>query len=94
MAEAVVVSSVLTLIGDLLLAEAKTEVKLLAGVGNQVKELERQLKEMKCLLEDADKKRHESRTMFNLISEIKDLAYRSESTIERHAVKRNGLELD
>ncbi|XP_047949519.1 putative disease resistance protein At1g50180 [Salvia hispanica] len=80
MAEAAV-SIALETIRDLLLEEGR----FLAGVADQVKELERQLKEMKCFLKDADKRRHESSTIFNWISEIRDLVYRSESAIERHA---------
>ncbi|KAG6384566.1 hypothetical protein SASPL_155614 [Salvia splendens] len=91
MAEAVV-SIALQTIRDLLSEEGR----FLSGVGNQVKELERQLKEMKCFLEDADKRRHESRTITNWISQIRDLVYRSESAIERHAAykvssRRRGL---
>ncbi|KAG6405064.1 hypothetical protein SASPL_132646 [Salvia splendens] len=80
MAEAVA-SIALETIRDLLLEEGK----FLAGVADQVKELEWQLNEMKCFLEDADKRRHESRTISNWISEIRDLVYTSESAIERHA---------
>ncbi|XP_047949542.1 putative disease resistance protein At1g50180 [Salvia hispanica] len=91
MAEAVA-SIALETIRDLLLEEGK----FLAGVADQVKELEWQLNEMKCFLEDADKRRHESRTISNWISEIRDLFYRSESAIERHAAyqvysRRRGL---
>ncbi|XP_057802452.1 putative disease resistance protein At1g50180 [Salvia miltiorrhiza] len=42
---------------------------------------------MKCLLEDADKRRHESKSISNWISEIRDLAYRAESAIELHAAR-------
>ncbi|XP_047947517.1 probable disease resistance protein At1g58602 [Salvia hispanica] len=76
-----VVSIALQTIRDLLLEEGS----FLAGVADQVKELEWQLKEMKCFLKDADNRRHESSTIFNWISEIRDLVYRSESVIERHA---------
>ncbi|XP_047951043.1 putative disease resistance protein At1g50180 [Salvia hispanica] len=91
MAEAVV-STALETIRDLLLEEGR----FLAGVADQVKELERQLREMKCFLQDADKRRHQSRTIFNWISEIRNLVYRSESAIERHTTyrvssKRRGL---
>ncbi|KAL1555904.1 putative disease resistance protein [Salvia divinorum] len=81
MADAVV-SIALETIRDLLLEEGR----FLADVGHQVKELEWQLKEMKCFLKDADKRRHESSTIFNWISEIRDLVYRSESAIEKHTV--------
>ncbi|XP_057781312.1 probable disease resistance protein At1g58602 [Salvia miltiorrhiza] len=92
MAEAVV-STALETLRDLLVEEAR----FLYGVGDEVKELEIQLKEMKCLLKDADRRRHESETILNWISEIKDLVYRAEAAIERHAAhqvtsrRRRGL---
>ncbi|XP_057767405.1 probable disease resistance protein At1g58602 [Salvia miltiorrhiza] len=92
MAEAVV-STALETLRDLLLEEAR----FLSGVGDEVKELEWQLKEMKCLLKDADKRRHESKTILNWISEIRDLVYKAEAAIERHAAyqvssrRRRGL---
>ncbi|XP_047946831.1 probable disease resistance protein At1g58390 [Salvia hispanica] len=91
MAEAVV-SIALETIRDLLLEEGR----FLAGVSGQVKKLEWQLKEMKCFLQDADKRRHESSTIFNWISDIRDLVYSSESAIERHTAyqvssRRRGL---
>ncbi|XP_057802677.1 probable disease resistance protein At1g58602 [Salvia miltiorrhiza] len=92
MAEAVV-SMALETFRDLLLEEAR----FLYGVGDEVRELETQLKEMKCLLKDADRRRHESETILNWISEIKDLVYRAEAAIERHAAyqvssrRRRGL---
>ncbi|XP_042006742.1 putative disease resistance protein At1g50180 isoform X2 [Salvia splendens] len=87
-----VVSIALETIRDLLLEEGR----FLVGVADQVKELEWQLKEMKCFLKDADKRRHESSMVFNWISEIRDLVYRSEFAIERHAAyqvysRRRGL---
>ncbi|XP_057802332.1 putative disease resistance protein At1g50180 [Salvia miltiorrhiza] len=80
MAEAVV-STALETLRDLLVEEAR----FLYGVGDQVRELQIQLKEMKCLIKDADRRRHESETILNWISEIKDLVYRAEAAIERHA---------
>ncbi|XP_057778246.1 putative disease resistance protein At1g50180 [Salvia miltiorrhiza] len=80
MAEAVL-SIALETVRDLLLEEAK----FLYGVGDEVKELEWQLKEMKCLIKDADRRRHESETILNWISDIKDLVHRAEAAIERHA---------
>ncbi|XP_057781303.1 probable disease resistance protein At1g58602 isoform X2 [Salvia miltiorrhiza] len=80
MAEAVV-STALETLRDLLVDEAR----FLYGVGDEVRELVKQLKEMKCLLKDADRRRHESETLFNLISEIRDLVYEAEAAIERHA---------
>ncbi|KAG6428195.1 hypothetical protein SASPL_112446 [Salvia splendens] len=44
--------------------------KLLCGVGSAVEALETQLKEMKYLLEDADTRRHQSKTITNWIAEI------------------------
>ncbi|XP_057780974.1 putative disease resistance protein At1g50180 [Salvia miltiorrhiza] len=92
MAEAVVSTALETL--RHLLSE---EARLLYGVSDQVRQLEIQLKEMKCLLEDADKRRHESKIILNWISEIKDLVHGAEAAIERHAAyqvmsrRRRGL---
>lgn len=80
MAEAVVAIAIQTL-GDLLLEEGR----FLSGVSDEAKALQMQLNEMKCLLEDADKRQHESKSILNWISEIKDLAYRAEDAIETYA---------
>ncbi|KAK6138521.1 hypothetical protein DH2020_027741 [Rehmannia glutinosa] len=80
MAEAVV-SIALETLRDLLLEEAR----FLSGVSKEAKGLEKQLKEIQCLLQDADKTRHESKTVLNWIAEIKDLTYRSQDAIEAYA---------
>ncbi|XP_057809670.1 probable disease resistance protein At1g58602 isoform X2 [Salvia miltiorrhiza] len=56
-------------------------------MGGEVKALEKQLKEMKYLLEDADRRRHESKTIGNWIAEIRDLVYKAEAAIEIHAAR-------
>ncbi|KAK6138531.1 hypothetical protein DH2020_027734 [Rehmannia glutinosa] len=80
MAEAVV-SIALETLRDLLLEEAR----FLSGVSKEAKGLEKQLKEIQCLLQDADRRKHESKTVLNWIAEIKDLTYRSEDAIEAYA---------
>ncbi|KAH6809322.1 hypothetical protein C2S51_027105 [Perilla frutescens var. frutescens] len=82
MAEAVV-SVALETVRDLLLEEGR----FLVGVGGEVKELRKQLKEMKCLLEDAERRQHESKSVRNWISEIRNLAYRAEDVILAYAVQ-------
>ncbi|KAH6774659.1 hypothetical protein C2S51_013063 [Perilla frutescens var. frutescens] len=77
-----VVSAVLETIGDLLLEESK----FLLGVGGEVKALQTQLTEIKCLLEDADRRKHENKSVRNWISEMRDLAYRAEDVIVAYAV--------
>ncbi|XP_057780200.1 probable disease resistance protein At1g58602 [Salvia miltiorrhiza] len=92
MAEAVVTIALETL-RDLLLEQARS----LSGVGDELRELETQLTEMKCLLKDANRRRHESSIILNWISEINDLVYRAETAIERHTTyqvlssRRRGL---
>ncbi|KAL1548370.1 hypothetical protein AAHA92_16612 [Salvia divinorum] len=61
--------------------------KLVCGVGGAVEALEMQLKEMKYLLEDADTRRHQSKTITNWIAEIRGLAYRAEAAIEMHSAQ-------
>ncbi|KAH6812731.1 hypothetical protein C2S51_021749 [Perilla frutescens var. frutescens] len=80
MAEAVV-SIALQTIGDPLL-----EVGKLLFVGGIVKALQTQLKEIKCFLQDADRKQHESKMVSNWISQIRDLAYRSEDVVLEFSV--------
>ncbi|KAI3469971.1 hypothetical protein Pfo_026634 [Paulownia fortunei] len=82
MAEAVV-SIALKTLHDLLLEETR----FLSGVSGEVKGLQTQLKEVRCLLEDADRRQHESKSVLNWIAEIRDLAYRSEDAIETYAVQ-------
>lgn len=82
MAEAVV-SIALETLRDLLLEEGR----LLVGVGREVKALQTQLKEIKCLLKDADSKKHQSETIRNWLTQIRDLAYRAEDVILEYAVR-------
>ncbi|KAH6812809.1 hypothetical protein C2S51_021827 [Perilla frutescens var. frutescens] len=76
MAEAVV-SIALQTLGDLLIEKGK----LLFGVGGKGKALQTQLEEIKCFLQDADRKQHESKTVRKWIAEIRDLAYRAEDVV-------------
>lgn len=80
MAEAVV-SLVLETLRDLLLEETI----FLSGVQRQVKGLETQLKEMKCLLEDTDRRQYESKIIRQWIAEIRNLSYEAEDAIEMYA---------
>ncbi|KAH6812915.1 hypothetical protein C2S51_021933 [Perilla frutescens var. frutescens] len=82
MAEAVV-SIALQTLRDLLIEKGK----LLFAVAGEVKALQTQLKEIKCFLEDADKKQHESKIVRNWIVEIRDLAYRSEDVVAEYSVR-------
>ena len=65
--------------------------KLLCGLGSAVEALETQLKEMKYLLEDADTRRHQSKTITNWIAEIRGLAYRAEAAIEMHSAQATSM---
>lgn len=82
MAEAVV-SLALETLGDLL----QEESRFLFGVSGEVKALQTQLTEIKCLLKDADKRQHECESVCNWIAEIRDLAYRSEDAIASYAAR-------
>ncbi|KAH6812702.1 hypothetical protein C2S51_021720 [Perilla frutescens var. frutescens] len=82
MAEAVV-SIALQTLGDLLIEKGK----LLFGVGGKVKALQTQLEEIKCFLQDADRKQHESKTVRKWIAEIRDLAYRSEDVVAEYSIR-------
>ncbi|XP_047948478.1 probable disease resistance protein At1g58602 isoform X1 [Salvia hispanica] len=93
--EEAVVAVALETLRDLLLEEGR----LLVGVGGQVQTLQVQLKEIKCLLRDADSKQHQSQTVRNWLSQIRDLSYRAEDVILEYAIRissdgrRRGLKL-
>ncbi|KAH6812811.1 hypothetical protein C2S51_021829 [Perilla frutescens var. frutescens] len=82
MAEAVV-SIALQTLGDLLLEKGK----LLFAVGGEVKALQTQLEEIRCFIQDADRKQHESKTVRKWIAEIRDLAYRSEDVVVEYSIR-------
>ena len=82
MAEAIVAVALETL-RDLLVEEGR----LLVGVGGKVKALQTQLKEIKCLLRDADRRHHKCETVRNWLSQIRDLSYRAEGVILEYAVR-------
>lgn len=84
MADAAVLVALETL-GNLLLEETK----FFSGVSRQVKGLESQLKEMRCLLEDIHghgSRHHESKSVANWILQLRDLVYQAEDVIEVHSV--------
>lgn len=82
MAEAAILVALETLRNLLL-----DETKFLSGVSSQVKGLESQLKEMRCLLEDTNGSRqHESKSVGYWILEIRDLVYQAEDAIEMYSV--------
>lgn len=93
--EEAVVAVALETLRDLLLEEGR----LLVGVGGQVQTLQVQLKEIKCLLRDAASKQHQSQTVRNWLSQIRDLSYRAEDVILEYATRissdgrRRGLKL-
>lgn len=76
-----VVSVALKIVGDLLLIEGR----FLFGVSDELKALQTQLKEIKCLLKDADTKQHKSESVRNWIAMIRDLAYRAEDVIATYS---------
>ena len=83
MAEAVVVSGVVTGIGDLLVQEGK----FLSGVSNQVELLQTELKLVRGLLKDADARQDESEAIRQWVAELRDLAYEAEYIIANYALK-------
>ena len=60
---------------------------MLVGVGGKVKALQTQLKQIKCLLRDADRRHHKCETVRNWLSQIRDLSYRTEGVILEYAVR-------
>lgn len=82
MAEAIVSVTVQKL-GDLLLEEPL----FLFGIGDQVKQLQDELKRLKCFLKDADEKQHKSERVRNWVAGIREAAYDAEDVLEAFYLK-------
>ncbi|KFK35945.1 hypothetical protein AALP_AA4G058700 [Arabis alpina] len=82
MAEAIVSVTVQKL-GELLLEEPLS----LFGIGDQVKQLQDELKRLKCFLKDADEKQHKSERVRNWVAGIREAAYDAEDVLEAFYLK-------
>ncbi|XP_010500572.1 PREDICTED: putative disease resistance protein At1g50180 isoform X2 [Camelina sativa] len=82
MAEAVVSVTVQKL-GELLLEEPL----FLFGIGDQVKQLQDELKRLKCFLKDADEKQHKSERVRNWVAGIREASYDAEDILEAFFLK-------
>ncbi|KAK1352487.1 hypothetical protein POM88_053426 [Heracleum sosnowskyi] len=82
MADAIV-SFAVERLGDLLISETK----LLYGVRDEIKELQRELKRMQNFLKEADKKQIQDERVRGWVDEIKELAFRTEDVIEIFALQ-------
>lgn len=82
MAEAIV-SVTVTKLGELLLEEPP----FLFGIGGQVKQLQDELKRLRCFLKDADEKQHKSERVRNWVADIREAAYDSEDVLEAFFLK-------
>ncbi|XP_010479468.1 PREDICTED: putative disease resistance protein At1g50180 isoform X2 [Camelina sativa] len=82
MAEAVVSVTVQKL-GELLLEEPL----LLFGIGDQVKQLQDELKRLKCFLKDADEKQQKSERVRNWVAGIREASYDAEDILEAFFLK-------
>ncbi|KAJ4882218.1 Disease resistance protein (NBS class) family [Raphanus sativus] len=82
MAEAIVSVTVQKL-GEFLLEEPL----FLFGIGDQVKQLQDELKRLRCFLKDADEKQSKSERVRNWIAEIREAAYDAEDVLEAFFLK-------
>ncbi|KAG7657022.1 NB-ARC [Arabidopsis suecica] len=82
MAEAIVSVTVQKL-GQLLLEEPL----FLFGIGDQVKQLQDELKGLNCFLKDADEKQHESERVRNWVAGIREASYDAEDILEAFFLK-------
>lgn len=82
MAEAIVSVTVQKL-GELLLEEPL----FLFGIGDQVKQLQDELKRLKCFLKDADDKQHKSERVRNWVAGIREASYDAEDILEGFFLK-------
>ncbi|XP_043720818.1 putative disease resistance protein At1g50180 [Telopea speciosissima] len=78
-----VVSSVAQYIGGLLVQEAE----LLGGVTDQILKIQNEMVRMQCFLKDADARQDESALVRNWVSEIRELAYDVEDTIDAYILE-------
>ncbi|XP_028755936.1 putative disease resistance protein At1g50180 [Neltuma alba] len=77
-----IVSYAVERLGDLLIGEAS----LLLGVGDNVRQMQVELRRMQCFLRDAEKRQHKDESIRNWVSEIKNIAYKAEDVIENYAL--------
>ncbi|KAF8068139.1 hypothetical protein N665_1150s0012 [Sinapis alba] len=77
MAEAIVSVTVQKL-GEFLLEEPL----FLFGIGDQVKQLQDELKRLRCFLKDADEKQSKSERVRNWVAQIREAAYDAEDVLE------------
>ncbi|KAF3510244.1 hypothetical protein F2Q69_00009911 [Brassica cretica] len=82
MAEAIVSVTVQKL-GEFLLEEPL----FLFGISDQVKQLQDELKRLRCFLKDADEKQRKSERVRNWIAEIREAAYDAEDLLEAFFLK-------
>lgn len=88
MAAEAAISSVVELLGNLLIEK----VKFLRGVRGQVELLRDELTRMRCFLRDANKKQAEDDRVRNWIAEIRELAQDAEDAIEMFVVNVKAAE--
>ncbi|PIN16034.1 Apoptotic ATPase [Handroanthus impetiginosus] len=64
------------------------EVKFLYSVGDQVEEVERDLKTIHCFLKDVDERpdRYDSATLRKRVDELKDVVLKAEIVLEKYAI--------
>ncbi|THG10204.1 putative disease resistance protein At1g50180 [Camellia sinensis] len=77
MAESVVAFAVKGL-GVLVIQNAQ----FLYGISDQVEQVQAHLRQMQCFLKDADAKQDEHETIYNLVAEIREVAYSAEAVVE------------
>ncbi|CAA7048359.1 unnamed protein product [Microthlaspi erraticum] len=82
MAEAIVSVTVQKL-GELLLEQPL----FFFGIGDQMKQLQDELKRLRCFLQDADEKQHKSERVRNWVAGIREAAYDAEDVLEAFFLK-------
>lgn len=81
--EKAAVSIALSAVRDLLFQEAR----FLYGVRSDVRGLQIQLQGIQCVLDDADRRKLESKSLRHWVTQIKDIAHRAEDIILTYAVQ-------
>ncbi|KAK1376982.1 hypothetical protein POM88_033175 [Heracleum sosnowskyi] len=78
-----VVSFAVKRLGELLISEAT----LLYEVRDKIEEIQRELTQMECFLEEAEKKQNPDKRVQNWVEAIREIAFKAEDVIENYALE-------
>ncbi|XVF60184.1 hypothetical protein PTKIN_Ptkin08bG0024200 [Pterospermum kingtungense] len=93
MAEALV-SAIIQQLANVIADNAKQEWRLVTGVDRQVQKLQRNFEAIQCLLEDAEERQFEEKSVERWLSRLKEVAYDMEDVVDEWKTAVLKLEID